>query len=128
MADYLTLKEASETVLRGIVAPRVLKAAADKGELVVYRLSERKILTTPHDLEEWLQSCRMQKGPGSTSNQRVDPPDKPNGLSETERRQSARDSALATARALKQGLVNTSSPSTHHLADIVPLRKSPSPT
>ena len=129
MADYLTLKEASETVLRGIVAPRALKAAADKGELVVYRLSERKILTTHHDIEEWLQSCRTnQKARDSISSQHQGHPEKLDGSSATERRRLAQDSALETARLLKGGLLNTSQKSTSRLADVVALKKYPSPT
>jgi hypothetical protein len=50
--DPLTLKEAAEIVLRGVVKAATLRAAASRGELTVERLG-RSIVTTRRYIEEW---------------------------------------------------------------------------
>ena len=103
----VSLREASETLLRGLVTPSTLKAAAERGELAVFKLG-RRLVTTPQDIEEWTHKCReKRRAPGSISNQQDGMAMKQLGSSETEIEQSEQASALALARMLKSGSTNT---------------------
>jgi hypothetical protein len=55
--DPLTLREAAETLLRGIVKASTLRAAAARGELTVERLG-RTLVTTPTYVEQWRERRR----------------------------------------------------------------------
>ena len=104
----LSLREAAETLLRGLVTASTLRAAADRGELVVERLG-RRIIVTPKAIAEWRESCRVSvKAQGYISSQPADKAMRRAGLSETEQESSAQDAALALARMLKEGSRNIS--------------------
>ncbi|ARN80674.1 hypothetical protein DSM21852_39940 [Methylocystis bryophila] len=60
----LSLKEAAEICLRGIVKASTLRAAAERGELAIERLG-RRIVVTPAAIEAWRERCRVRaKSPG----------------------------------------------------------------
>lgn len=104
----LSLREAAETLLRGLVTASTLKAAAERGELAVERLG-RRIVVTPKAIADWRELCRAPvKAPGYTSNQPAEKARSRSGLYETDEDQSAQDAALAIARMLKEGSRNIS--------------------
>jgi hypothetical protein len=55
--DPLTLRQAAETLLRGLVKASTLRAAAARGELTVERLG-RTLVTTPAYVEQWRERQR----------------------------------------------------------------------
>lgn len=55
----LSLKEAAEMLLRGLVKASTFRAAADRGELTMERLG-RRIVTTPASIEACRERCRDQ--------------------------------------------------------------------
>lgn len=104
----LSLREAAETLLRGLVTASTLKAAADRGELAVERLG-RRIVVTPKAIADWRELCRAPvKAPGFISNQPAEKAKNRFGSFETDEDQSAQDAALAIARMLKEGSRNIS--------------------
>lgn len=112
----LSLQEAADVLLRGLVKAATLRAAASRGELVVEKLGKR-IVTTPADIERWRQSCRDKvKAPGFTYSQsnmtNLDMCDRPPGLSETEAARLSQDAALARVKKLKESSRNISPPNT----------------
>lgn len=112
----LSLQEAADILLRGLVKAATLRAAAARGELIVEKLGKR-IVTTPADIERWRQSCRDRVkvqgsiySQSSTSNQGMS--GQPFGLSETEAARLSQDAALARVKKLKEGSRNTSQQNT----------------
>lgn len=102
----LSLKEAAEVLLRGLVKASTLRAAADRGELTVERLG-RRVVTTPAAVAEWRERCRDQaKARDCISGRRGAPAAQPNGSSETDDAKLALAAAMATALALKKGSRN----------------------
>ena len=97
----LSLKEAAETLLRGLVTASTLRAAADRGELIVERLG-RRIVVTPKAIAEWRESCRVIQNRrdytcGTPEGRQISLA----GSLKTERMRLAQAAALATAKALK---------------------------
>ena len=83
----VSLQEASEILLRGLVTPSTLKAAAERGELAVFKLGKR-LVTTPKDIEEWKDKCReKRKAPASISNRPAEKARSQSGLSGMEAEQ-----------------------------------------
>lgn len=106
-----SLREAAQTLLRGVVTASTLKAAAERGELTVERLG-RKIVVTPKAIEEWRELCRAparEPGFGSDQNAKTAAKNNPqSGSLETGAILKARNAALATVKALKEGSQNIS--------------------
>lgn len=104
----LSLDEAADVLLRGLVKASTLRAAAERGELAVERLG-RRIVTTPADIEAWRRGCRDRaRALGSICGKPDGRQTPPIGSSETVEARLALDAALATARALKGGSPTTS--------------------
>lgn len=121
----LSLNEAAELCLRGLVTASTLRAAADRGELEIERLG-RRIIVTPAAIEAWRVKCRAEvRDQGCISNQHGERGMSGFTSSETERLQLAQAAARATALALKESLANTSRANINQPAEIVPLKKSP---
>lgn len=97
----LSLKEAADVLLRGLVKASTLRAAADRGELEVERLG-RRIVTTPADVLAWRKSCRT-KAESHTSISNAGKTAKRSVASVTGDREQALAAALRTAKALKEG-------------------------
>lgn len=97
--DIITLKDAAQHFGFSVYA---LRAEADNGRLVIYKVG-RRYYTTPGDIKDMIQQCRVeQKVPASTSIRSVS-----NSSSETERASSALAAARETALRLKSGSKNT---------------------
>lgn len=119
----ISLNEAAEICLRGLVKVATLRAAVERGELMVERLG-RRVLTTPAAVNEWRQRCRVNPKAQDYTSCQSDAMERDDfGSSEMERRKLAQAAALATARALKSGLLNTSHQNTSQSAEIVRLQK-----
>ena len=102
--DPITLADAAQhfhfTVL-------TLRAEADRGRLVIYKIG-RRYYTTPADIKEMVKLCRVEKkAHGSISFQK-----KSSGLSETDRASSALAAANESALRLRRPSLNTSGAST----------------
>jgi hypothetical protein len=124
----LSLEEAAELCLRGLVKASTLRAAAERGELATERLG-RRIVTTPADIEAWRMKCRdRERERACISGPRAEQPAPPSGSSETEASRLALDAAKATARALKSGSPTTSLKNTGRPAASVHYLKPGSPT
>lgn len=129
----LSLDEAAETLLRGLVKASTLRAAAERGELATERLG-RRIVTTPADIEAWRMRCREQqreracisgqRGIGETGASRRPPA----GSSETGGMKLAQAAALAKAKKLKDASPPTSPANTRQTAASVHYLKSKSQT
>jgi hypothetical protein len=103
----ITLEEACRLFPQARLKVSTLRTAADKGELVIFKLG-RQYHTTPGDMDDWVKRCREEgsrRAYGSTS-------DASNGSSETEQRSSARAAANLTVEKLKQLSKRTSPAST----------------
>ena len=107
----ISLNEAAAICLRGLVTAATLRAAAERGDLVIERLG-RRIVTTPGDIDAWRQKCRNQKAQDSTCDQKrqtqtVQYAIVRDGSSVMEGSLSPRDAALIRARKLKESFRNT---------------------
>jgi hypothetical protein len=103
----ITLSEACRLFPRAGLKVSTLRTAADKGELVIFKLG-RQYHTTPADMDEWVKRCRdegRRRAYGSTD-------DASNGSSETEELSSAQAAASNTVEMLKKLSQNTSDEST----------------
>lgn len=56
--DPVTLAEAADLLLRGLVTKSTLRAAAARGELQTERLG-RRVVTTSAYIEAWRAKCRV---------------------------------------------------------------------
>lgn len=129
----LTLEEAAEICLRGIVKKSTLRTAAARGELAIERIGNR-LVTTPAAVEAWREFCRDREkarisgcGPRSAGQTEPSAPTR-NGSSAMDDLGLAQAAALATAMRLKGDSDNTSSRSTSRRAAAVHYLKSPSRT
>jgi hypothetical protein len=119
----ISLQEAAEICLRGLVKVATLRVAVERGELMVERLG-RRVITTPAAVDEWRSRCRVKpKAQDSTSCQNEGRETDGYGSSEMDRRKLAQAAALATARALKNGSLTISQPNMSPSAEIVRLQK-----
>jgi hypothetical protein len=57
--DPITLKEASEVLLRGIVSVSALRSEVRRGNLIVERIG-KNLFTTPAHIREMRRRCRVQ--------------------------------------------------------------------
>lgn len=57
--DPITLKEASELLLRGIVSVSALRAEIKRGNLTMERIG-KNLFTTPAHIREMRRRCRVQ--------------------------------------------------------------------
>jgi hypothetical protein len=92
----ITLDEACRLFPQARLKVSTLRTAADKGELVIFKLG-RQYHTTPADMDEWVKRCRdegSRRAYGSISAE-------VNGSSETELRSSAQAAAKLTVDRLK---------------------------
>lgn len=106
--DPIPLKEACATILCGRWTPATLRAEADRGNLVIFRIG-RTDCTTPAELDRMVVACRENRRVrGSTSIH----PD-PNGSSETERASSALAALRQSTARLKRNSPTTSERSTN---------------
>lgn len=55
----VTLTEAADNILRGIVTPRTLRNCIARGELRAYKIGGR-IVTTAEDIQEWMNKKRVE--------------------------------------------------------------------
>lgn len=96
--DPITLTEASELVLRGVVTVSALRAEIRRGNLTVERIG-KNLFTTPAAIRDMRERCRVnQPRPASISGQTTEP-----GSSETAKRSSELDALKASVTALKSG-------------------------
>lgn len=103
--DPMSLSEAADVLLRGLVTKSTLRAAAARGELATERLG-RRIVTTPAYIEAWRAKCREQ-AEGRTFIQSLETTAaRRSGISETVKTVSALDAA----RAILKGLGRPSQP------------------
>lgn len=56
--DPITLKEASELLLRGIVSVSALRSEIRRGNLIVERIG-KNLFTTPSHIREMRRRCRV---------------------------------------------------------------------
>jgi hypothetical protein len=92
----ITLDEACRLFPQARLKVSTLRTAADKGELVIFKLG-RQYHTTPADMDEWVKRCRdegSRRAYGSISAEA-------NGSSETDQRSSAQAAAKQTVERLK---------------------------
>lgn len=102
----LSLEEAASVLMRGMFTKWTLKAAADRKELVTFKLG-RIIVTTPAYVREWVELCRA-KGEGRTSISRNEMTGRRATTSETGAAVSQLDLARASLQALGQNSQDTS--------------------
>ena len=106
--DPIPLKEACRDILGGRWTPATLRAEADRGNLVIFRLG-RTDCTTPADLERMVQACRENRRVrGSTWTR-----DEANGSSETDNATSALAALRQSTAALKRSSQTTSGKNTN---------------
>jgi hypothetical protein len=97
--DTITLKDAAQHFRFSV---HTLRSEADRGRLVIYKIG-RRFYTTPGDVKEMIQQCRVeQKGQDFTSIRR-----EVTGSFETERASSALAAVNETALRLKNSSRNT---------------------
>ncbi|XWN29701.1 MAG: helix-turn-helix domain-containing protein [Devosia sp.] len=107
----LTLKEAAELCLRGLVTERSLRDAARRGDLVVEKLG-RSVCVTPAEIRRWRERCRSDvKVPDSGSSQRTAESGLSTSLKTTDMSK-ARDAALTIFGAQSEPSPSTSRKST----------------
>lgn len=105
--DPITLKTASEVVLKGAVTVSALRSEIKRRNLAAYRIG-KNLFTTPGDIREMMEKCRVgQPRPASISDQTTEP-----GSSETEARILELAALTASVAALKSGSRSTSSKNT----------------
>lgn len=117
----MTLAEAAQTVLRGVVKVATLRAAVERGELTIERLG-RVHVVTPRAIRDWRERCRAPaKAPASMPIASED-----SGSFETDLRSVEQAALLQTVAELTRPCKPTSRPSsTSPSAAIVPLRSQP---
>jgi len=94
----LTLKDACRILFRNAIKPASLRAEARRGRLNIFRIGRTDFVLPSAVRELMVPECpENENHPVSTS-----APTNRSGSSETDRKQSARVAALATAQALKK--------------------------
>ncbi len=101
--DPITLTEASEIVLRGIVSVSALRTEISRGNLSAERIG-RNLFTTPAAIREMREKCRVQNPQDSTSGKTVDAT---SGSSATEEKTSELAALKASVHALRTGSLST---------------------
>jgi hypothetical protein len=109
--DLLTLDEACTTLLRNLVKPATLRAAAGRGELTLERLGRRDFVT-PAAIKEWRSRCRVSRSRPDSGSVRREASDMRHGSSSTAPSSSPLDAAREIVRALKENSLPTSHAST----------------
>lgn len=94
----ITLREASEICLRGVVKEATLRKAVSAGELT-FEFLGRRIVTTPAHVAEWRERCRVKAG-DRISTSKPAPTPRPSGISATVDTAKAQDAAKTILRAL----------------------------
>ncbi len=102
--DPITLTEASEIVLRGIVSVSALRTEISRGNLSAERIG-RNLFTTPAAIREMREKCRVQNPQDSTSGKTVVAT---SGSSETKTATDELAALKASVTALKSGSLSTS--------------------
>lgn len=109
--DPITLAEACALFPRAKVTVSTLRAAADRGDLDIFRLG-RRYHTTASAMREWVERCQDEgRRRGSTSIRGED-----SGSSATDRASSAQAALNQTVIALRSSLRATSDKSTNRRA------------
>lgn len=122
----LSLREAANTLLRGLVKESTLRAAAARGELITETLG-RRIVTTPAYVDAWRKSCRAQ-AEARISTSKAGATAIRSGTFAMAATERALDAARATVKALGQPSNATlRAPRGRTSAAVIPLR-SKSPT
>ncbi|GGH12461.1 hypothetical protein GCM10007036_10290 [Alsobacter metallidurans] len=109
--QLLTLPEACTSLLRGLVKPATLRAAASRGELTLERLGRRDFVT-PAAINEWRSRCRVSRSRPDSGFARREASDTPHGSSSMTLSSSPLDAARAIVKALKENSLRTSHAST----------------
>jgi len=100
--DPITLTEASELVLRGVVSVSALRSEAKRGNLAVERIG-KNLFTTPAAIREMRAKCRVVPSlPDSTSERMTE-----HGSSGTEEKTSELAALRASVSVLKRGSLST---------------------
>ncbi len=116
----ITLTEAAETLLRGLVTASTLRAAAERGELTTERLG-RRLVTTPASVRDWRRRCRVS-AEGRTSTSSDGRMERLSGTSETVESGSQQDATKAILRGLVKPSKSTSAVRRDRLsAAVIPL-------
>ena len=110
--DPITLAEASELVLRGAITVSTLRAEIRRGNLAVERIV-KNIFTTRADIREMRKRCRVQQSRQDSISGRTSAVDS-SGSSATGTATDELAVLKATAKALKNGSLNTLPKSTKH--------------
>ncbi len=105
--DPITLSEASEVVLRGVIGVAALRAEIRRGNLAVERIG-KNLFTTPAAIREMREKCRVQP-PRLVS---ISAPMTEPGSSATKEKTSELAALKASVTALKSGSLSTSRKST----------------
>src|SRR3989304_2916272 len=109
----ITLDVACELYPQASFKVATLRAAADRGELHIFRLG-RRYHTTPAAMSAWVKRCQdAARLHGFTSTQ-----SESSGLSETDRVSSAQAALSQTVAALKAGLPRISDRNTNRRAGL----------
>lgn len=93
----MTLREAAEVLLNGVVKASTLRAAIERNELTSERLGRVNVVT-PRAIREWRERCRVpakDRSPVETGNAW-------NGLSEAAQRSAAQAALSRSLERLKQ--------------------------
>lgn len=106
--ELLTLAEACETVLRNMVRPSTLRAAAARGELAFIRLGRRDF-TTAADITAWIDQCRARARAHTSGSDQPSQAAAPSGSSSTVVGSNPQAAALTIVQGLKNALPATSS-------------------
>lgn len=106
--DPITLDDACDLYPQASFKVATLRAAADRGELLIFRLG-RRYHTTPAAMDQWIRRCQdAARHQGFTSIK-----SEASGLSETDRISSAQAALSQTVAALKKGSLNISEKNTN---------------
>ena len=125
--DPITLRVASEVVLKGAISEATLRAEIRRGNLTVERIG-KNLFTSPRYIREMRERCRVQQNRRDCTSAKT----RAAGTSGSSATATATDELAvlrATAKALKNGSLNTSRKSTRRgrqgVAEVMPfpLRK-----
>lgn len=106
--DPITLDLACALYPQASLRVPTLRAAADRGELLIFRLG-RRYHTTPAAMDAWVKKCQDAARLLACTSMESEP----SGLSETDRISSAQAALSQTVQALKKGLPNISGKNTN---------------
>jgi len=118
-ADPITLTEASQVVLRGVVSVSALRAEIRRGNLAVERIG-KNLYTTPAAIREMREKCRVKQHHQDSTSETTKAAT--SGSSATTAKIDELAALKASVTALKSGSLSTLHKSTSH-----DLRKAESP-